>query len=343
MSITFKQFEIIKAIVTTKSISNAARLVGLSQPTLSQQLAKLEKTLDAQLITRGRNVEFQLTPAGEYWYRVAVEMLGRRADAEAYHLENFGTSGVDIRFSAPSALRFWFFGPAARIAAEEKLISGFEFIWSRSSEQILERMSGRHLNCAAVNAAKLSPENPELRATPVFRDQVVWLVPDSIPHEVVVEALETGEAPLNPEYAALKRYVDLGAGALWGDHRRNWYSSFLPFALPFFRCQEHESVACLVAQGLATGHAPLSLVLNHAAEIRDRARVYAMRDMELETAFVVPRHYLSVPAFVNFQTRLCDAVSEAFRERMENTDPDRLRIAPDPSAHIDKGPVSIAI
>lgn len=331
MSITFKQFEIIKAVVTTRSISKAAELVGLSQPTLSQQIAKLEKTLDTQLILRGRNSAFQLTPAGEYWYRTAVDILDRRADAEAYHLANFGDNGVDIRFSAPHVLRHWFFAAAAQVAAEESRVKGFEYVWSQHSTQVLERISTHQLNCGAVNAASVAPANPELHAVPVFRDRVVWIVPDAIPDDVVATALQTGTAPRDPKYRALARYVDLGPGTPWREHTQNWYRSFLPFALPFFRCSEHESASQVVAQGLATSHVPLAMILTCPAEFRSRIRAYEMQGMELEAAFVMPRHYLSVPAFVSYQTRVCDAVRTRFLDLVATGDTNDLPVEPDPS------------
>ena len=42
MDITLKQLQIFQAVVVAGSITKASRRVGLSQPSISQQLAKLE-------------------------------------------------------------------------------------------------------------------------------------------------------------------------------------------------------------------------------------------------------------------------------------------------------------
>ena len=45
MDITLKQLQIFRAVVIAGSITKASRRVGLSQPSISQQLAKLEERL----------------------------------------------------------------------------------------------------------------------------------------------------------------------------------------------------------------------------------------------------------------------------------------------------------
>lgn len=54
MGITLKQLEILRWVVVTGSITKASHRIGLSQPSISQQLAKLQETLDVQLIVRNR-------------------------------------------------------------------------------------------------------------------------------------------------------------------------------------------------------------------------------------------------------------------------------------------------
>ncbi|MDA1352773.1 MAG: LysR family transcriptional regulator [Proteobacteria bacterium] len=52
MHITFHQLEIFKTVVITGSITLAARRLGVTQPLVSQQLAKLEEQLGARLVIR---------------------------------------------------------------------------------------------------------------------------------------------------------------------------------------------------------------------------------------------------------------------------------------------------
>ncbi len=61
-------------IVQTKSISNAAEALHVTQPTLSRQIKDLEEELDTILFHRGSR-EIQLTDDGQYLYNRAVEIL----------------------------------------------------------------------------------------------------------------------------------------------------------------------------------------------------------------------------------------------------------------------------
>ena len=70
-----KQQEYFVAIVEEKSISKAAKRLYISQPTLSQFLSKLEKSLNTKLIVRNNNGMISLTKAGELYYECARQIL----------------------------------------------------------------------------------------------------------------------------------------------------------------------------------------------------------------------------------------------------------------------------
>lgn len=61
-------------IVQTKSISNAAQALHVTQPTLSRQIKDLEEELETILFYRGSR-EIQLTEDGRYLYNRAIEIL----------------------------------------------------------------------------------------------------------------------------------------------------------------------------------------------------------------------------------------------------------------------------
>ncbi|MEY8462660.1 LysR family transcriptional regulator [Streptococcus merionis] len=61
-------------IVQTKSITNAANALHVTQPTLSRQIKDLEEELDTILFRRGSR-EIRLTDDGQYLYNRAIEIL----------------------------------------------------------------------------------------------------------------------------------------------------------------------------------------------------------------------------------------------------------------------------
>lgn len=62
--------------------SRAARAEGVSQPTVSKQIAALEERLGAQLLNRSSR-GLGLTPAGQDFYETAVRLLSELDEAEA--------------------------------------------------------------------------------------------------------------------------------------------------------------------------------------------------------------------------------------------------------------------
>ncbi|MBM3613511.1 MAG: LysR family transcriptional regulator, partial [Alphaproteobacteria bacterium] len=64
MKVSLKQLEILHAVAVAGSISRAMRRLEMSQPNISQQLAKMEEALGTQLLLRGRSLRTELTPAG---------------------------------------------------------------------------------------------------------------------------------------------------------------------------------------------------------------------------------------------------------------------------------------
>src|SRR5208337_5655763 len=76
------------------TLTQAAKQLGLAQPTLSQQLSKLEQKIGAKLFDRGLN-QMELTNAGRYLLRRAQVILYEVDQAQSA-LRQFasGTRGI---------------------------------------------------------------------------------------------------------------------------------------------------------------------------------------------------------------------------------------------------------
>ncbi|NBG87408.1 selenium metabolism-associated LysR family transcriptional regulator [Isachenkonia alkalipeptolytica] len=75
-----KQLETFIAIAKHKSFSKAAESLFLTQPTVSNHIANLEKELDTNLINRS-NRKISLTPSGEILYDYARSIISLKKDA----------------------------------------------------------------------------------------------------------------------------------------------------------------------------------------------------------------------------------------------------------------------
>ena len=89
-SVELRHLLYFRAVAEAGGFTRAAAEIGLTQPTLSQQIAQLEKELGVELLTRGRR-ECRLTPAGELVLQYARRVLG---DMEALRRSLDDMSGL---------------------------------------------------------------------------------------------------------------------------------------------------------------------------------------------------------------------------------------------------------
>jgi len=109
----FKELESFVEIAKVKSFSTAAKNLFLTQPALSNHIAKLEKELGIALFERN-NKKTELTPAGKQFYLSALEILNQRENA-LLNLEKFqgkidgmlhiATSSVPGQYILPNILK----------------------------------------------------------------------------------------------------------------------------------------------------------------------------------------------------------------------------------------------
>ena len=69
------QLETFLKVVETRSFTGAARLLGCSQPAVSQTIARLEEAFGGDLFVRGRRSRLELTPIGLSVEPYAIEVL----------------------------------------------------------------------------------------------------------------------------------------------------------------------------------------------------------------------------------------------------------------------------
>src|SRR6266436_4840592 len=81
-SMTLHQLRIFLAVAQTATLTRASKQLGLAQPSLSQQLARLEESVGTRLFDRARN-RMELTDAGRVLLRHAQSILKEINEAEA--------------------------------------------------------------------------------------------------------------------------------------------------------------------------------------------------------------------------------------------------------------------
>lgn len=313
MQITLKQLEIVHAIVTAGSISGAKRVLQLSQPTISQQLAKIEEELGTQLVSRGRAGKLALTPAGDFWYKTAGQVLGLLDSSKKQHKSRFDSKRFVLGFGATSSFRGPFTETVAQAAMEMDQFVRVDLNWAATSCEVVEMIKSHKINCGVVSLASVESSKAIFSLEPLCHDRIVWAVPRTISESVISKVLSEGVAS-SDRYGALLRYVDVHAADHWRERSDGWYRTTVPFAAPQFGCTSHQDAMDIVAAGLATSLCPFSMVPNLPVSVRERVHFYDLREFSEELVFAMPKHLSSLKIFASLGSRIGALVKDSIAD-----------------------------
>ncbi len=312
MDITLKQLQIFRAVVVAGSITKASRRLVLSQPSISQQLAKLEEKLGAQLIQRNRTGVISLTPAGEYWFNIGDEMLRRLDSVSAEYKARFVDNSVTLRMGITPTLRGRFIARAARIAAEEPGFVKFEMKYALTSAELVEQLNLHQLNCALINGDAIADERNSFATAEVFTDNIAFVVPASVSLAQIEDALRRpGNLP-----APLSSYVEVDASIPLRTKTEHWYRDHLPDARPMFTAMTYPAAVDICAEGLATTHCPLSLVPNLPASTLKRLQFFRLDDMSRQVVLAMPKHLLTLAPYARIFHQIEDFCRTEYSREM---------------------------
>lgn len=312
MDITLKQLQIFQAVVVAGSITKASRRVGLSQPSISQQLGKLEEKLGAQLIQRNRTGIISLTPSGEYWFKLSEEMLRRLDQAISEHEKRFVDNAVTLRMGVPPTLRGPFIAAAARIASATPGFAKFELRFALTSSELVEQLRLHQLNCAIVNEDAIADDRSSFAVTELFVEPVCWAVPTSVSDAEIERALTPGNSP-RALGGALGHYVEIDTNVPLHGKSEEWYRHHLPAATPTFSTMTYAAAIDLVSAGLATTHCPLSLLPGLPDSVRQQVRYFVLDGLSRRIVLAMPKHLMSLSTYSSIFNKIVAYARDEYR------------------------------
>ncbi|MFC3385199.1 LysR family transcriptional regulator [Couchioplanes azureus] len=170
MEVQLQQLRYFLAVVETRHFTQAADVLGVSQPTLSKQIHTLETTLGAPLFERARGA-VALTAAGETLLPLARRMIADADTARDAVQEIVGLRRGRVRVGAtPSLCSSLVPAVLRRFRAEHPDIA--LHVNEGSSQDLIADLLARDLDLALI----VQPEqgvDPALHAAPVLRESLV--------------------------------------------------------------------------------------------------------------------------------------------------------------------------
>ncbi|WP_212999176.1 LysR family transcriptional regulator [Winogradskya consettensis] len=170
MKVQLQQLRYFLAVEETRHFTQAADILGVSQPTLSKQIHSLESTLGAPLFERVRNA-VALTAAGETLLPHARRMIADADAAQDAVKEIIGLRRGRVRVGATPSLCSSLVPPVLRrFRAEHPDVE--LLVNEGSSQDMIAHLLARDLDLALI----VHPEqgvDPSLHAAPVLRESLV--------------------------------------------------------------------------------------------------------------------------------------------------------------------------
>lgn len=196
---TFRQLQYLVAVADTGRFHEAARLMNVSQPSLSAQIADAENQLGVVLLERGRNGAI-LTPAGEEIVRRARVILTQMEDLKAVAHQSKGALAGRYRLGTVPTI-----GPYFLPSAVKELHRLYpELLMSVREERTIDLEE--KLNDGRLDMIISTPEDHvHAKSMPLFEETLyVCAAQDDV--------LSTGSGPVSLKELKGRELLSLGHG-----------------------------------------------------------------------------------------------------------------------------------
>jgi LysR family transcriptional regulator, transcription activator of glutamate synthase operon len=292
---TLHQLRIFMAVAQSSSstLTHASKQLGLAQPSLSQQLAKLEESVGTRLFDRSHN-RMVLTDAGHVLVRHAQAVLKEIEEAEA-SLRQFGSgrrsiiriAGLNsvVKAVLPDALN--------RCAAAG---SDIEIdIHEAAPAEVLEMLYARQANVGLIAADSVAQSSVGFRQVPVVDDPYVFAVPSSLR----LGKLRDLDAMPADARRILNSCIQFHFGTAHTLRIQQWYQRVLPAHRTVAHCRTYEVALGLVHAGFGVCLLPaLTAFLVEGA--LDGIDFFATDHGTRRTVALVADQYLRIAPFKGF-------------------------------------------
>ncbi|HBZ44355.1 MAG TPA: carbonate dehydratase [Maritimibacter sp.] len=250
-SMTLHQLRIFHAVENAKTMTSAAKQLGLTQPSLSQQLGRLESAIGVRLFDRRPN-EMELTEAGRYLLPRVEQLLRILSETEDGLARFQGgyqpvvkLAGIDsvLRGLLPSAVRrLHDYFPDVSLDVQEG-----------APADILEMLYARRIGFGLVAANSLAQTHGHFLQIPIIDDPYVLAVPETMDLSGVIDpARELPPAQLR----TLKQSIHFAFGSTHTRRVSDWYDQLMPGHQPIAQCRSFETALSLVRAGTGVCIAP---------------------------------------------------------------------------------------
>jgi len=303
--VTLHQLRIFWAVAHSETLTRAAKQLGLAQPSLSQQVSKLETTVGTRLFERRSN-QMLLTDAGTFLLRKAEHVLrGMRELEDGLDAFGDGTRGA-IRIAGINSVLRELVPPA--LAGLRERYSQLEFDLHESAPaEVLEMLYARRVTVGLVASNSITAASVGFSRLPIMDDPYVLAVPQGLDLGGVTDPARDLDQPARD---LLNRSIQFIFGSPYAKQIEEWYDHALPDHRVIARCRSFEVAIGMVRAGLGVCLVPaLSALAGTGAAAG--VKLYRINVSARQIVAVVPSQYLRVTPYGELLAAL-EAVGKSY-------------------------------
>jgi DNA-binding transcriptional LysR family regulator len=299
---TLHQLRIFLAVAQTATLTRASKQLGLAQPSLSQQLARLEDSVGARLFDRTRN-RMELTDAGRVLLRHAQSVLKEISEAEA-GLRAFAAgrrsivriAGLNsvVKALLPGALQRC--GGAAAMEVD---------IHEAAPAEVLEMLYSRQADIGLIAADSVAQSSIGFRQVPIVEDPYVFAVPKA----VRLGAIKNMDSAPESARKILNSAIQFNFGTQHTLRVEEWYQRVLPEHRIVAHCRTYDVALELVRAGFGVALVPALTALQVSGTL-DGIELYATDHGDRRTVAIIADQYLRLSPYKD----LVEALQAAGRD-----------------------------
>lgn len=293
--ITLHQIRIFWSVAHAESLTRASKLLGLAQPSLSQQISKLEASIGTRLFDRSTN-QLTLTDAGKFLLRKSEFILASVDEATA-GLQEFaeGQRGVISVGTLNSLARVVLPKAMSQLA---RVFPGVELdIHEVSPGEALDLLYGRRLTVALLASDSIAKSSVSFHRFPVFQDPYVLAVPKGIDLSGVSDPwvdLTEGDRKI------VNNIIQFNFGTAHQKRMEDWFQNSLPHHRVISQARTYEVTLSLVQEGIGVAVVPALTAQIGGSEHAFDVDLYQVNIPDREIVGLVPSQYVRVEPFATF-------------------------------------------
>jgi DNA-binding transcriptional LysR family regulator len=299
---TLHQLRIFLAVAQSATLTRASKQLDLAQPSLSQQLARLEESVGARLFDRARN-RMELTDAGRVLLRHAQSIVREVTEAEAGLREFAAGKRSIIRIAGLNSVIKALLPEALKRCGGTQ--SGLEVdVHEAAPGEVIDMLYSRQADIGLIAADSVAESSVGFRQIPVFEDPYVFAVPKAIRLGTIKDI---DAAPENA-MQVLNSCIQFNFGTQHTLRVQQWYQRVLPSHRIVAHCRTYDVALELVRAGFGVCLVPALTALQVTGSL-DGIELYATDHGNRRTVAILADQYLRLAPYKG----VVEALQEAGR------------------------------